>query len=307
MRWYRRLSRDDARGQAAVETAIVAPLFIFTMMGLIQFTLLYQARALLKYAAYRAARAGAMMNACPKPMRTAALNVLLPVIALQDAYQPTKDVGSYAVAMGKVNLANRYWDAPNVSIMDVTVCGPLSSWLSNNSYHPGRDQSLEVDFDDPYNAPGTIKNGGLITVGGGNAAQIKGFERTRLRIQVRLNEKLIIPLANWVIFRAWMGMGTNKLIRMGDKHNWDIRGTSKNKRLKYDTVATKDDVRWKASSDVVKSNTNQLWIAAIAFKRYFIPLYANYGFRMQSNFFLQDCPMPDENKCFHYKSDDTGP
>ncbi|HEY3447297.1 MAG TPA: TadE family protein [Myxococcales bacterium] len=301
------MSREDARGQAAVETAIVAPLFVFTMMGLIQFTLLYQARALLKYAAYRAARAGAMMNACPTPMRTAALNVLLPVIALKDAYQPTRDLGTYAQAMIKTKAMNRYWDAPNVKIMDVTVCGPLKSWLEGeNAFHPSNDQT-EVDFDDPYNAPGTLKDGGLIGVDGGEAANLKGFERTRLRVQLRLNQKLIIPLANWVIFRAWMGMGTNKLIRMGDKNASIVKGSSQNKRLKYDSVATKNDVRWKSSSDVVKSNTNQLYIAAIAMKRYFIPLYANYGFRMQSNYYLEDCPLPESNQCFHYKSDDTNP
>ncbi|MGC4122863.1 MAG: hypothetical protein QM765_51510 [Myxococcales bacterium] len=207
---------------------------------------------------------------------------------------------------------NRYWDAPMVKIFDVTICGPIKSWVGGgNAYHPGKDES-EVDFDDPFNTPGTMKDGGLIGVGGGDSAMAKGFERTRLRIQVRLNQKLIIPLANWVIFRSWMGMGTNKLIRMGDKNAWDFKGASKNKRLQYDIGYKEKEggkVRWSndKAPDPVKTNSNNLWLAAVGLKRYFIPLYANYGFRMQSNFYLSECPLPEKNECFHYKSDDPNP
>ena len=189
-------------------------------------------------------------------------------------------------------------------MLDLTICGPLKSWLQgNNAYHPANDEK-EVDFDDPYNAPGTVKSGSsLYSIEGGEAATLKAFERTRLRIQLRFHAKLIIPFANWIIFRSWTGMGTGQLIRMGDKNASILPGASKSKRLKYDIGYTKGRAMAHGADTLLLKAT------AVSLKRYFIPLYANYGFRMQSNFYLQDsgCEMPTENKCHHYKSDDTSP
>jgi hypothetical protein len=68
------------RGQAMVESAIVFPILIFTVLGIIQLTLVHQARIMLEYAAFSAARAGAVWNADPAVMESAAVFALLPTM-----------------------------------------------------------------------------------------------------------------------------------------------------------------------------------------------------------------------------------
>jgi hypothetical protein len=52
--------RRHERGQGLVEFVIVLPILIFLIMGIVQFTLLYQVKSLLDHAAFLAARAGAL-------------------------------------------------------------------------------------------------------------------------------------------------------------------------------------------------------------------------------------------------------
>ena len=66
-------------GQAAVETAIVMPLFVFIILGLLQLGLMHQAHLMAKYASYKAVRAGSLNRGDKEVMRRAALAVLLPL------------------------------------------------------------------------------------------------------------------------------------------------------------------------------------------------------------------------------------
>ena len=56
-----------------VESAIVLPLTVFMILGLLQLGLLQQGRAMAKYGAYKAARAGAIHSAKMKVMENAAV------------------------------------------------------------------------------------------------------------------------------------------------------------------------------------------------------------------------------------------
>ncbi|HEY0840991.1 MAG TPA: TadE/TadG family type IV pilus assembly protein, partial [Vulgatibacter sp.] len=71
-------SFENQRGQVAVETAIVLPLFLACLLGLLQLALLQQARLLTEYAAYQAARAGIVWNGDPGVMKDAAIFALAP-------------------------------------------------------------------------------------------------------------------------------------------------------------------------------------------------------------------------------------
>ena len=55
-------ARRSQSGQAAVETAIVVPLMTFFILGILQLTLMHQASLMLEYAAFNAARSGAVWN-----------------------------------------------------------------------------------------------------------------------------------------------------------------------------------------------------------------------------------------------------
>lgn len=273
-----RFLRRGTAGQVAVETAIVMPMFVFLLLGLMQMTLLYQSRSLLKYAAYRAARAGALNNACEDKMQNAALSVLVPVIAFRDSYQKTDSSGSYIAGYMKTGKLNRYLSAPQVPIVDVRICGPLEKYVKNKTASPSAN---EVDFDDTRN----------VWFGNGNRAdKLADFERTKLRVQVKYFQQMIIPFANSIIFRSWMGLRLTDAVRMNSGFNPMSSGSNS---LPYD----------RGADNRAKVEDMGLLMSASMMGKYFMPLYANYSFRMQSNYFLSKCKLPQKNECFHYVSE----
>jgi hypothetical protein len=70
-----------ADGQSAVEFLVILPVLVFLVFGIIQFGLLYQARATLNHATMLAARAGAINNGNKTEMRQALGNGLAPLFA----------------------------------------------------------------------------------------------------------------------------------------------------------------------------------------------------------------------------------
>lgn len=155
-------------GQAAVETALVMPLFVFILLGSLQLMLMHQARFLTKYAAYKAVRAGSLHNGKQQVMVDAALAVLLPMVGdvNADRVYGTRDPAGYQRAWQALRN-NRY---AGTEIVEVAVCEA-----------PGGG-----DFDDPD------------FVGGSLFA-------SKLAIQLTFNYRLIIPFANGVLW--WMVYG----------------------------------------------------------------------------------------------------
>jgi hypothetical protein len=74
-------SRRHVRGQSATEFIIIVPALIFLVFGVIQWGLLYQARATLNHATLLAARAGAVHNGDKGEMRKALAAGLAPLFA----------------------------------------------------------------------------------------------------------------------------------------------------------------------------------------------------------------------------------
>lgn len=276
------------RGQAAVETALVMPLTIFMLLGIMQVALLTQARAMAKYAAYRAARAGAMHNACKDPMVHAAMAALVPVTALHDRMLQANSGASFLVSYQLLKSTNRYL-GPGVlagDIVDVRICGPLESYFQAGET-PGVDGSTnEFDFDDPQiNIAASVSSGE--TTG---AKLLRGFERTKLKVQVKFNYRMTIPFADAVIHRIWLGERASRSLFLTDKTD-----TVK------DSIGSGGNQPVKLGRPPPAESTGALRTAARA-GAYVIPIYASYSLRMHSNFFLDRCPLPQENVCFHYGS-----
>src|SRR6478672_10248576 len=74
-----RAGRADS-GQAAVETALILPLMVFLVLGIIQLTSLQHAKLMTEYAAFQAARAGIVWNGSNERMHDAAFFALLPTL-----------------------------------------------------------------------------------------------------------------------------------------------------------------------------------------------------------------------------------
>lgn len=265
-------------GQAAVETAIVMPLNVFLLLGIIQLGLISQARLMAKYAAYRAVRVGAMNSADVTKMTDAALLTLLPVIATggdnsstsQESYTPVNSVTGISEKMVKARVLNVN---PIYPLVKVVICGPLSkdfSGVTQNTLASG--DSNQVDFDDPRV---TDNNGNL----NNNFEDYRKYMRTKLRIQVQFLYRMPIPFANWIIARSYLGMHLPDVMRMSTKMDLLPPGGFTN--------------TYKQATQVYAALQRNVFIT---------PINVSYAMRMQSNFMLRQHQLPQENDCIHYPS-----
>ncbi|MCP3139160.1 TadE/TadG family type IV pilus assembly protein [Pyxidicoccus xibeiensis] len=244
-------------GQAAVEAALILPLFVFLILGILQLGLMHQARLMTKYAAYKAVRAGSLHNANKNKMERAALAVLLPLISQgSSGAEHIKTVNSATDFQTKWMwpgvVANRMMDT-GIPYAEVTICGPLSSELPSGP---------EVDFDDPS-----------IT----SSDNWRDSQRTKLRVQLTFNYRMPIPFANMVIFNITRARDVPTVLMMGTVKAAE-RGKVAGRRF---GVGTSD----------------ALYTAAAASRTYVMPIRATYTMRMQSNLYPQANPLPSSNQC----------
>lgn len=252
-------------GQALVETAIVMPLAVFMILGLIQLGLLQQGRSMTKYAAYKAVRAGAIHSAKMEVMENAALAVLLPVAGRLkggggsgqgvETYNKTTDSSSIQQAWDKMK-SNTHSDGNGLKVAEVTICSPTTAIVGNSA-----------DFDDP-----DIMNA---------AAGWQNLDKGKLSVQVTFYYRLLIPFANMVIWNITRADQVStqllQVTRLGSDKNGQIQGIRK-------TNSTKT-----ASTD---GTIDQLGKSG----KYFLPIRASFAMRMQSNF-LDRFPLPSQNNC----------
>jgi hypothetical protein len=290
------------RGQALVESAIILPMFIFMLLGILQMGLIYQARYLLKYAAYRAVRTGALLNANHEAMKQSAMAVLAPIMGLGDAYSKIDGFTSYEAKMIALKTISFLGDMASISLLDVVICGPTMKHFQESSsegYKTAWTDGKEIDFDAPENVlwdNSKAKSGSW-------GYSLNQFERTKLRIQLQYYHQLVIPFANMVIFKAWAGMNQLRELRMQGTY-YNTTGISVPGEAPQ---LTRLDDKGNGNRHVNK-NKNALAMLALATKKVFLPMHANYAFRMQSNLYPKsdEYKIPDDNRCWHYKSGDEG-
>ncbi|MFP2960398.1 TadE/TadG family type IV pilus assembly protein [Myxococcus sp. 1LA] len=243
------LRERNQSGQAAVESAIVLPLFVFLILGILQLGLMHQARLLTKYAAYKAVRAGALNSAKVDVMESAALAVLMPLLSVPGAR------GAYIPPVGSAAEFQEKWREvsgnriPGTSLKhaEVTVCGPTRSDVGGSG--------PELDFDDPRNTAPT---------------GWRESHRTKLRVQVTFNYRMIIPFADWVIYQSTRGRQMASVLRMQSK------------------APEGDGARERTESQLEEAAGQRIYIS---------PIRATYTMRMQSNFFLNRAALPGSNEC----------
>jgi len=240
-------------GQAAVEAAIVLPLFVFLILGILQLGLMHQARLLTKYAAYKAVRAGSLNSAKVEEMEKAALAVLLPLLSVPTdgvenrAYIPP--VGSAAEFQNKWReMSGNRVPGTSLKHAEVTICGPTRSDVGGSG--------PELDFDDPRNTAPT---------------GWRDSHRTKLRVQVTFNYRMIIPFADWVIYQSARSRELPMVMRMRGKEP--------------------------PPEDPHLDRNESHYERAAAQRIYIAPIRATYTMRMQSNFFLNRAALPGSNAC----------
>jgi hypothetical protein len=208
-------------GQVAVETAIVLPLFVFLLLGILQLGLMHQARLLTKYAAYKAVRAGSLHNANVEAMERAALAVLLPMVS-----QPGGGGAERVTPVASASDFNRKWNQvsrnkmpdANLKYAEVQICGPYRELITSDTH-----DNKEGDFDDPRFASGGDWGQSL---------------RSKLSIQVTFNYRMPIPFADVTIYNIARGQQTLPyVLRLGKEENHKLKKYFDYKADEYDRAA----------------------------------------------------------------------
>ncbi len=264
-------------GQVAVEAALVMPLFVFLILGILQMGLTAQARVMAKYAAYRAARVGAMNHADPRAIESAAIFHLLPVlVGSSETILPTSSASDVITKFVRHNTFDNL--LPSGKQVKTVICGPLKEDLGagsggkplnaiNQTALGGRGSGDEIDFDDPVtqSVPANYT---------ADADNLRRFTRMRLTVQIQFLYRMPIPFANWVITRAYLGTNLPSVLMMPNK----------NPKLR-----------------TAEPQFNQVMTSHFA-GIHTVPINVSYAMRMQSNFFTRRFPLPDQNECIHYNT-----
>jgi len=251
-------------GQVEVETAIVMPAVVFLLLGLTQLGMLHQARLMTEYAAYRAVRTGAVKNANVEEMEQAAVAAALPILSRNgsgdyEVLDATDTPSAWrnklmkpGFGAGGLGFGNRMMDVMMVKYAEVSICNPLKGDLSGSTYRVDGDDF--VPFDDP--------------------AVAQDPDKTRLVIELTLNYRLVIPFADWVIYRMARGRNMVEELRLGkngmmpDIPNMDKYGMA-----------------------------HQMGVSIL-------PIRAQYSMKMHSDILLDT--LPDENACIGGGGADDG-
>jgi TadE-like protein len=167
-------------GQAVVEAAFALPLTVLLILGTIQITQLQRARLLVEYAAFNAARAGAVQNGndgsdgTTGPMHDAA------ALSLLSSQGPTDSLGALARTWAAFRAREAALRALGLPLVQVIVLNPRRGDFRSFGQHLG---GQEIDFDD---------------------VRPRAVDASLLSIQVRYLVELRVPLANKLIHSLWL-------------------------------------------------------------------------------------------------------
>ena len=173
-------------GQALVEYLIVFPSLLLVILGAVQFALLYHMKNTLQYAAFAAARQGALKNAKMNTIKDALAAGLTPMFT----FKP--DLGS--LAKGR-------------AIAAIEVYNPLTMKVELLS--PTKEAGADFGADDPADtSKRLIPNDNLMyrasSVGGSSGVNVQ--DANLLKIRVTYCAKLVVPVVNVAIYGILNGI-----------------------------------------------------------------------------------------------------
>ncbi|MFL5347669.1 MAG: TadE family protein [Hyalangium sp.] len=186
-------SHHGERGQAAVETAIVLPLLVFMLLGVLQMSIAYQTRLLSEYAAYKVARSASVYRLDCDHMIGAGLMALVPSVSLGQLFPDTKaGMRQRFVATARTLIGDNRPPNRGVNIPLIRV----HYWVSGYTGLPF-DQQLEQDE-----------------------------EPMKVHVRLAYFFEYRIPFANWIISRVWLASQTGQAWATGADPITPVRRTA---------------------------------------------------------------------------------
>jgi len=299
-------------GQVAVESALILPLMVFFLLGLIQLSMMQHAKLMTEYAAFQSARAGIVWNGHVGRMRDAAIVALLPTLGRSDDINQTvntwQTMRQYDEAMRSIMLGGAGGvtpadvnGAPLFGIVRVDTISPNENSVLQNIWKVrGGGSWQELDFDGVTGFPEVPQLNTYIhhffNLNAEDPDETTYRRATVLTIRLRYLYELRIPFANWIIFTSWYasnaGVGLSGAIdrptletgvsmtnQQGDIEALGGMANGIQHERGFDTLATAEmRVLWALSQGAAGAGP-------ITGRRFFIPLTAGYSMRMQSNFY----------------------
>ncbi len=295
-RALRRLVRRGAEqeGQAMVESAIVMPLMVFFILGIIQLVMMQHARIMTEYAAFNAARAGVVWNADRIIMENAAIISLMPtyeglfdqsdlgnitqmltrIVQRAALYQKNRHlpeaidllkngtdqiISSLPVGSGTQDKIGEQKDQlldKAEALADTALRNTITSALG-----PGDDQMVTVTIHAPKLSDFGLRGREI------RFDDTSFRDKTRLSIEVQYLYLMRIPFANWIIHQAWLAGAAGK----------DLYG-----------AIWKPEGPGASSTTTIFSSSLHRKMASLADAGYYmVPLRATYTMRMQSDPYRQ--------------------
>lgn len=298
----RRLRREES-GQAVVESAIVIPLMVFLILGMIQLVMIQHARIMTEYAAFNAARAGIVWNADKIIMENAAIISLLPTY---EGLFKESDLGNPVQMLKRIlqrallyQVNRRLPQAIDLlkngagQVIEKIPIGNQGQEILNEKKDELLDRAEELADQALQKAITGALGGGddrMVTVNvlnpttgdfgqRGREIDFDDFDRrdvNRLTIEVRYLYLMRVPFANWVIHQAWMaGNAGKRLYGAIWNAQEDAPGETGFRNVAPVTANT--------FGDDLMNKLEGLATQGV----YMVPLNASYTMRMQSNPYKQ--------------------
>lgn len=309
-------SSKGQSGQVAVEAAIVMPLMVFMVLGILQLTMVQHAKIMTEYAAYNAARAGIVWNGNNERMHDAAIMSLLPTMGRTDNLTEVGKTWAFH-QLYDTALRNLPWPRPSF-VPDAMNPSQLLGFIrvdTINPYYYGPIDSIwklrdglnwkELDFDGPDSYPEVPgleqKIAKFFNLQTPDNQEEVYRRQTVLTIRVRYWYEMRVPFANWMIFLTWYAsnagvqlsgaIGSEQINYSPVSANASIVGGTGNKGAL--PFLARGIGHQKGYNTAYRPEMVILWglatgqiplLSSVIGKRYFIPLSATYSMRMQSNF-----------------------